>query len=608
MSTRRDFIKVAAANALGVALCRGDGVPENGGMAAALRELLVAAGYDPTRGNGAVLAVISDAHIFLGTEYPTYRTEQYDDNLIAEINSLDPLVTDLVMAGDLISYHTMSPGIPAYPIHLVWAKEEYALAKAQMARYKLKTWMVPGNHDAAAYETDAELFREQMQVPAYQKTVLGGVPVLFLNSGSAGMLDAVQYEWFKSEAVLVPANQEVLIVVHYPVFFLRWAQAGVKRMVTDVFKNHRATVWVMSGHNHSYAEGKLELDGVTYVQTLVTSATTLPGSFGDRRNPGYAVLALQDGRMICRLFRSLKDSGYSLRPAIAEMAADPVLFLFDEITQPLAQYEEGFYDRTNRVLGFSGVDVGCYITYCKNITFRVDPADYMGSLSQFAVTGAITALTRPACSVSFSGEEGTWVPVEFPPAMGSGLYRVVIPEEFRNRGVFFLKLDTGLTDLVDGFNLSGWALLSNAEELAEYEKWTYQKYGSLQRTAASHPNAITPGSAESNLINFAFNLMPRQDGEISGFPKQKIPEAAEAKTDSRLVFARMAARLNSGITYQLERSVDLVNWQPVLVGGCEETVLRSEGNWEEVECLIYGGSEPDRFHRIQVTTALAWAR
>ena len=110
--------------------------------------------------------------------------------------------------------------------------------------------------------------------------------------------------------------------------------------------------------------------------------------------------------------------------------------------------------------------------------------------------------------------------------------------------------------------------------------------------------------------------MPWQDGElaanpavsISGIPKVRMVVLAGSKRRSRVSFARMAAGVNSGVTYQLESSVDLVNWQPVPVGGCEETVLRSEGNWEEVECLIYGGSGPERFHRIQVTTALAWAR
>ena len=73
-----------------------------------------------------------------------------------------------------------------------------------MERFNYRTWIVPGNHDTNAYETNAELFREQMNLPvAYQKATLGGVPVFFLNSGNGGMIDPIQEAWFRHEASFV---------------------------------------------------------------------------------------------------------------------------------------------------------------------------------------------------------------------------------------------------------------------------------------------------------------------------------------------------------------------------------------------------------------------
>lgn len=323
---RRTFIKGLAATHLGTSLSHGADTRPIGETQQALLDLLVDAGYNPSGENSALLAVVADPHIFLGTEFPQYRTEEYDGDMIAEINSLSSLVTELVLAGDLISYHSMTPGLPPYARHRVWAEEEYVLAKSEMARFNYRTWMVPGNHDTNAYESNAELFRENMQVPSYQSTVFAGVPVFLLNTGNGGMLDPAQEAWFRSEASLVAKDQEVLVVAHIPPFFRLWYQAGVKRILTDVFKNHGATVWVISGHNHAFAEQRFEDRGVTYIQTQVTTASSLAQLFGDNRNPGYGLLALQDGRVISRIFKSMQESTFEARPAISVLTPQPGAF------------------------------------------------------------------------------------------------------------------------------------------------------------------------------------------------------------------------------------------------------------------------------------------
>jgi hypothetical protein len=211
-ANRRTFIKGIAATALGVCShsANADSV-ETESIKDTLLAKLVAEGWDPIAENTAVFAVISDGHIFMGDEYPQYRTEAYDDGLVEEINSLAPLVSELVMAGDLITYHSMTPGLPDYGRHLTFAKEEYQLAKVQMTRFNYSAWMVPGNHDTTYHEEDADMFKAQMQVPPYQKTVFAGVPVFLLNSGNAGMLDSAQEAWFGQNQHLFPRTKRFLL-------------------------------------------------------------------------------------------------------------------------------------------------------------------------------------------------------------------------------------------------------------------------------------------------------------------------------------------------------------------------------------------------------------
>ena len=479
---------------MGVALCQGEEPPTDGGKTAELRALLVANGYNPSGGNSALLAVTADAHIFLGTDYPQYRTETYDNALIAEINSLNSLVTEFVLAGDLVSYHSMSPGIPPYQLHRGWAIEEYQIAKVQVERFNYRRWLIPGNHDTTAYEADADLFREHMQVPAYQKSEFGGVPVFFLNSGNAGMLDPVQHAWFATEASLISKDQEVLIVVHYPPFFSIWFQAGVKAILTEIFKSHRATVWVISGHNHSFAEQKFVHGGVTFVQTQVTCASALAQSFGDKRNPGYTLLALQDGRMVCRLFRSLKDAGFQLRPTLAQMTASPggVSLRHDpvcdcEIRRGILRSDKPRrrISRCRRGMLYHILQEGCFPRGSVGLHGKGDPFR-PGRGHRPRIFALLRHVIHP--------EDGTWASAVFPPAIGGGLYTVSIPEEFQSNGIFYIKLENSLMGSSEGFAMSGWALSSSAANLTEYEKWTYRTYGNLQKSQQTHPDSITPGN------------------------------------------------------------------------------------------------------------------
>ncbi len=84
--------------------------------------------------------------------------------------------------------------------------------------------------------------------------ILGGVSVFFLNSGHVGNLGPVQAQWFNTEAAKVNPDQEVLIVAHHPSFYSFVGETGIKRKIATAFKGHRAPIWIIGGHNHSFYE------------------------------------------------------------------------------------------------------------------------------------------------------------------------------------------------------------------------------------------------------------------------------------------------------------------------------------------------------------------
>lgn len=98
-TSRRKFLIGCGATIAATALDRADGNSSGNLRLDELTGILSTAGYNPSAGNCALIAVISDPHIFLGNEYPQYRTETWDGGLVDEINSLHSLLTDVVVSG-----------------------------------------------------------------------------------------------------------------------------------------------------------------------------------------------------------------------------------------------------------------------------------------------------------------------------------------------------------------------------------------------------------------------------------------------------------------------------------------------------------------------------
>lgn len=576
--TRRKFIASSISFAAGsYVLC---GQESEVGLLSQLNGLLAEANCDPMSENGALLAIASDFHMFLGTEFPHLRTEKWDDELIGELNLLHPLITNLVIAGDLITYRSMAPGHPPYGIHEQWAIQEYALAQNEVQRFRMPLWMVPGNHDTYAYETNAEMFVEKMGVPAYQKVELAGLPIFLLNTGNAGMLNAEQEVWLRDEALKIDPDQEVLIIQHIPTFSTVYTQAGSKRVIAEAFAGRSATVYIASGHNHRFGESVSEYEGTKFVQMLTTTANRVV--FNDQKNPGYLLIGIQDGRIRMRVQRSLTVDRFWSRPDISNLPVNPVRFPFDDVKDCMEFFEEGFYNREG-ILEFSGVHVGCYVAFCKRVTIKVEPHNYYGKIRKIIISGLITAPNRPACWISSNAEEGAWSELVFPSAKGSGLYEVGIPDLYANMTSFYVKLDTGLTVSTHGFSFSGWAIASDAESLSGYERWLLQVYGSLRISEENKPDAIASGGMYKNILTYAFNLPTTDGGGEGALPRITSVESTQGGGAAVVRYTRIKDSDSAGLIYRLQSSHDMKEWNDIDSGIYTEVVVEQGDDYERVD-------------------------
>ena len=539
------------------------------------------------------MAIIGDLHINLAAGTPKFTT-RFDDTLVAELNALTPAITDLTIAGDLIVHHSESIAGPRYPSHYELSRLEFRKAKVEIARFRtdMTVRAVPGNHDTDREETDAQLWREELQLPPYQKSILGGVPVFFLNSGHAGMLDPNQRAWFETEAGLIPPDQEILIIAHHPSFYSIFEEIGLKRIVAEALAGHHAPVWLVGGHGHGFAEQLFVSGSARFIQMEVTTAN--PIQWGDSRQPGYVLLAFQNGQVVHRAFRSVLESGFQSLKPVTQLTTYPLKWVFDTIEFPAVTYEEGFYNRAGRLIHFDGIDLKSHIVLCRSYTIRADLSNSKGKVVEFILPANVwNGYAPPICDFSAISPDGPWVSVSFPALNGQRIYKVPIPLEFRNSPNLYIRTKSQLQGPRDGLSIYGWGLAADASSLNGYEKWLATHYRTFLQNNQTNPAAVPEGSSLTNLEHFAFNLpLPAgvSKAPVSssqpilppGLPIQGGPTYSRVMTDTSntFAFARRKAANHPGISFIVEESTNLRSWSPV--DPARLTVTSLDATWEEV--------------------------
>lgn len=579
-----------------------------------IRDLLLGAGFNPDLPGSALMAVIADVHINLSAGDPKY-TDHLDDRLINELNGLSPAITDIAIAGDLIVHHSVSIGGSRYPNDYETSRQEFRCIRQQFQRFRqdVRLWAVPGNHDTDRYEEDAELWREELELPPYQKAVLGGVPVFFLNSGHAGMLNASQLTWFQTEVQNLLPSQEVLIIAHHPSFYSEFEEIGLKRTVASLFKNHTAPVWLVGGHGHSFGEKMLVAGSRRFIQMEVTNGN--PKQTGDGRSPGYALICFQNGKVAFRAYRSVIEPNFVVKSKVGQLKVYPLTWAFDVIQWPAVLFEEGFYNRAGKLTAFTGTDLNTHIILCRIYTVRVDLSRSGGKITNFLLSAYINSVFQPpTCGFSFSGLDGTWIEVPYATPANHGVYRIPIPPAFRNSPSVFIRTKTQLQGTWDGISVCGWGLEADEAQLTGYEKWLATHYRTILGGATTSPNTKPPGSTFTNIEHYAFQIpLPRSDEPVTaeslaqnssggGSTPLITGTPAFSRTFRRVMSYRFARRKQTTqplASYQVEISQDLRTWTELTES--ELTITSLDSNWEEVSYITSAVASQPVFYRTRVT-------
>ena len=407
----------------------------------------------------------------------------------------------------------------------------------------MRLWAIPGNHDTDAYEIRRRTVARKMQIPPYQKNNSGGVPVFLPEYG----------EWRNAQCRAIrlvqrgssrpfPRDQEVLMVAHHPRFSISGKKPGVKRILADAFRGTRIRSLVASGHGHWFADQL----SVHKWHPLCSDGGYYRPSQASRMDfaPGYTVLALQNGRVISTNF-PITERGRIQRsnPLLVKMTPTPVKWPFDGIAYPAEIFEEGFYDRTDHLVSFNGVDVGCHFVFCKSITFRVKPSKYSGKVDSFRLAAYISPSLQPipTCSFSITGTNGSWSCYSVSGRQGPRSLQRSDSTRISERRRLVYQGGNGAHQLFRGLQSLWLGFGSHKDRLTEYEKWISRRYRTIAATPETVPDAITPQSSHSNIVNFRIQSSDRilrspgpiRDAAISHLVRLAFPNTRRANDKSR---------------------------------------------------------------------------
>lgn len=577
---RRQFLRTGAAALLGTAVTARAQTPPM------LASALAAAGFQPGAPGHALLAVVADLHIDLN---PGTTLTEFDTALVNELNSLTGL-TDMVLAGDIITSHSNAAGQPRYPNAYANAREEFRIAKRQMNRFSgaYRLWAVPGNHDSDNQEITPDLWNQELGIAPYRRLNLGGVPVFLLNSGHAGTLDPVQKTWFLSQVAGIPRNQEVLIVAHHPSFFYMVGETGLKKIVAETFAGWQAPVYLIGGHGHANAHRIASHRGARFLQMQVTCADRTQWSDGNAA--GYGLVALAGGRVLTRIFRSVSRNTMQNAPTEAIVPATRLEWPFDYVPFPARTWEtDGL---RHGLVSFLANDLRTHFSYVGNMEWSFDMSPYGGKIREFLLLASISSGVIGTTKVSFAagGPSPTWVDRTPGPPDAGLVHRIPIPESLRSASVLRIRFSTSLPQYGGSITIGGWGFGSDHTALTGYERWCAVHYRTFLATPETAPDRLPPGQTLSNLELFAFNHPVPETAEpglwtLVGGGESIVPQPPTlgfaVETVHDFIFRRRKLPATSGLVYTVQVSKDLVNWSTVPESGMMIDPLDSE-SWERV--------------------------
>lgn len=395
-----------------------------------LADLFFNAGFAPSAPNSTLIVQVSDIHLDPGQNY--FPVPTIDDRLVNGINGLEFLADELVVSGDIAISRSPSFGTPRTATDELLAREEMEGAMLEMQRFdpRMQQWIIPGNHDTDAQEIQPELWSEITGYPAFQRADISGVPVFFLNGRHSGDFDEAQIAWLETQFTTIADDQEIVVFVHQPSLGKIARERGVKRELVRMLAGRSGRVWVFSGHEHRFDDDTYIEKGTQFIQTIVTTANAQ--AFNDGRNPGFALIGLQNGRVVTRVFKDVKNTNYILRPTVAPGQGQAFSWPYEDVEFPVLIRDEGSYSRDDYLFQVTSGDTGTWLSYVRNLSWKLPLSAYGQNVNEVLMLGTGSY----SCEFSIDGSDGSWESVGvFKPA--KSVFKIPIPEKFIGTDVFF---------------------------------------------------------------------------------------------------------------------------------------------------------------------------
>jgi len=412
-----------------------------------LADLFFRAGFAPSAPNSTLLVQVSDIHIDPGNNY--FPTPTIDDRLVNAINDLEFLPDELIVSGDIAISRSPSFGEPRTVTTTILAREELEAAMIELQRFdsRIRQWVITGNHDTDAHEIQPVLWSEVTGYPAFQRNDISGVPVFFLNGRHSGDLDAEQLAWLETEFTTIAGDQDIMVFVHQPTLGRVARERGVKRELVRMLAGRSGRVWVFSGHDHRFADTTYIENGTQFIQTIITTANSQV--FNDRRNPGYGLVGLQNGRVVLRIFKDVKNPNYSLLPTVLPGTGEPFIWPYEDVEFPVLIRDEGTYSRSDYSFTVVSGDTGTWLPYVRNISWKLPLSSYDTNVNEVLILG----IGSYSCEFSLDGTDGSW---ESAGVFNETkrVFKIPIPEKFIGTDVFFKAT------AVSESHFAGWGLSS----------------------------------------------------------------------------------------------------------------------------------------------------
>jgi Calcineurin-like phosphoesterase len=310
---------------------------------ATLADAWAATKFDPRDAESFSVVWAADVHYGIGAG------ENILPPLLREVNALDPSPAFFGIAGDLILRASLSFGqVPGEK------QKQEAIAEFKAFQQHLRSldsripaYLALGNHDTYPGEGEPALFRTVFpDLPAYQVVTIKGVPFIFLNGGSCGLLDPAQRAWFREQVRKHHRPGSTLVIVlHQPSLGRVVRERGIPAAVREALADCRGDLWMVSGHEHRNEDACFRLPQAVITQATITAGN--PATWGTEL-PGYWIYGFAKGKLAARVFRRL-GQGYAVAPPPPTDQARPILLPFENRPDILWKVLVGEGDEPYRV-------------------------------------------------------------------------------------------------------------------------------------------------------------------------------------------------------------------------------------------------------------------